>query len=277
MKAASLGVARVVSILNFLAEHPTERLTLTEIMRALNISPATCHLVLSGLVEVGFVHRGMDKTYVLGRSLARIGQVAASSLSELEIAGPEMRALADKYDVICAAIYREGYTSFTKDRAISLSHVGWPLSMPDRKIPLDPPLGSVFFAWESDEVTDKWLERANPPLTQSQRQDLKRRMAASRQRGYLFGIRKVKDLSEEAAKLLMLRIEHNEYLVGELDLARMYSPAIVGAPVLDVKGNVAFLLILVGFTKAVSGKFINEVGTELRAACDRIAKFGYGG
>jgi DNA-binding IclR family transcriptional regulator len=98
MKAASPGVCRMVAILNFLADHPRQRFSATDIVRALNMSRATCHVLLSSLVEAGFLCRTTDKTYVLGGALARVGRIAASGLSELQVAGPEMRALADKLD-----------------------------------------------------------------------------------------------------------------------------------------------------------------------------------
>jgi DNA-binding IclR family transcriptional regulator len=273
MKKASPGVGRMAAILNFLADHPRQRFTLTDIVRALKISRATCHVLLSGLVEGGFLYRTMDKTYVLGRALARIGQIAANSLSELQVAGPEMRALADEFDVICAAVYREDHHSVVKERAISMSHIGWPIPIPEARLPLEPPLGSIFFAWENDDVVQKWLQSAKQPLNQAQRQELKRRMAVSRKRGYVFGIRKVKKLNEDIAKSLLMHAEQSDYLVGEIEPKREYNVAMVGAPVLNARGKVVFFLTLVGFTHAMTGKRVAEVGAALRAACERIAQF----
>jgi DNA-binding IclR family transcriptional regulator len=273
MKKVSPGVGRMVAVLNFLADHPRQRFTLTDIVRALKISRATCYVLLGGLVEGGFLYRTMDKTYVLGRALARIGQIAANSLSELQVAGPEMRALADRFDVICAAVYRDGYQAVVKERAISISHIGWPIPIPEAKIPLAPPVGSPFFVWEKDDAIQKWLQTAEHPLSARQRQELKRRMAISRKRGYVFGIRKVKKLDENIAKSLQLRMDQSDYLVGELDLKRDYNLAMIGAPVLNARGKVVFLLTLVGFTHAISGARIAEAGAELRSACDRIGQF----
>jgi DNA-binding IclR family transcriptional regulator len=264
----------MIAILNFLADHPRQRFTLTDIVRALKMSRATCHVLLSGLVEGGFLYRTMDKTYVLGGALARVGQIAATSLSELQVAGPEMRALADKFDVICAAIYRDGYQAIVKERAISVSHIGWPVPLPEAKHPLDPPLGSMFFAWENEATVEKWLERAKTPFSLAYRKELKQRMEITRERGYFFGIRKVKKMDEGIAKSLQFRVELSDYLMGEADPKQEYNLAMVGAPVLDARGRVAFLLILLGFNRAVAGKFVIEAGTALRAACDRIAQFG---
>jgi DNA-binding IclR family transcriptional regulator len=264
----------MIAILNFLADHPRQRFTLTDIVRALKMSRATCHVLLSGLVEGGFLYRTMDKTYVLGGALARVGQIAATSLSELQIAGPEMRALADKFDVICAAVYRDGYQAIVKERAISVSHIGWPVPLPEAKYPLDPPLGSMFFAWENEATVEKWLERAKSPFSPAYRKELKQRMAITRERGYFFGIRKVKKMDEGIAKSLQFRVELSDYLMGEVDPKQEYNLAMVGAPVLDARGKVAFLLTLVGFNRAVPGKFVIEAGTALRTACDRIAQFG---
>jgi DNA-binding IclR family transcriptional regulator len=277
MKAASPGVGRMIAILNLLADHPRQRFTATEMVRALKMSRATCHVLLSSLVEVGFLYRTMEKTYVLGGALARVGQIAASSLAEHQVAGPEMRALADEFDVICAAVYREGYDAIVKERAISVSHIGWPVPLPEAKYPIEPPLGSMFFAWENDSAVERWLERTTHPLTQPQRKELLRRMVITRERGYFFGIRKIKKMDEGIAKSLQFRVEQSDYLMGEVDLKRQYNLAMVGAPVLDARGKVAFLLTLVGFNRAVSGKFVVAAGMALRSACDRIAQSGYQG
>jgi DNA-binding IclR family transcriptional regulator len=265
----------MIAILNFLADHPRKRFTATDIVRALKMSRATCHVLLSGLVKAEFLSRTMDKTYVLGGALARVGEIAASSLSDLDVAGPEMRALADKFDLLCAAVYRDGDQSVVKERAISVSHIGWPMPLPETRYPLDPPLGSMFFAWENDSAVEKWLGRAKQPLSQAHRKELMRRMVITRERGYFFGIRKVNTMDEGIAKSLQLRVEQSDYLMGEVDLKRQYNLAMVGAPVLDARGRVAFLLTLVGFNNAASGKLVVEIGTALKSACSRIAQFSY--
>src|SRR5579862_1386791 len=106
MSRSSPAVQRIVAILNFFAEHPGQAFTLTDVIKALKLSRATCHALLTGLVEAGYLYRSSDKSYVLGPALAAIGRNANMHYSPLQVAQPEMRALADEYDVICLAVYR---------------------------------------------------------------------------------------------------------------------------------------------------------------------------
>ena len=72
MTRTSPGVKRIAAILDFLADHPTQSFALTDLVRALKLSRATCHALLTGLVDVGYLFRTSDKTYVLGPALATI-------------------------------------------------------------------------------------------------------------------------------------------------------------------------------------------------------------
>src|SRR3546814_10662225 len=107
MARTSPGVQRIVSILNFFADHPEQSFTLTDLVRALKLSRATCHALLTGLVEAGYLYRSHDKSYVLGPTLDAIGRIADPHSSPLQITQPEMRALADEFDAVCSAFFRD--------------------------------------------------------------------------------------------------------------------------------------------------------------------------
>eukprot|EP00456_Euglypha_rotunda_P003034 TRINITY_DN105420_c0_g2_i1.p2 TRINITY_DN105420_c0_g2~~TRINITY_DN105420_c0_g2_i1.p2 ORF type:complete len:111 (-),score=19.28 TRINITY_DN105420_c0_g2_i1:10-342(-) len=61
MARSSPGVKRIVSILNFFADHPEQAFTLTDLVRALKLSRATCHALLTGLVESGYLYRKIGR------------------------------------------------------------------------------------------------------------------------------------------------------------------------------------------------------------------------
>src|ERR1700722_3522749 len=81
MARFSPGVRRIVAILNFFADHPKQSFTLTDLVRALKLSRATCHALLAGLVESGYLYRTADKSYVIGPTLVSIGRIAQQHLS----------------------------------------------------------------------------------------------------------------------------------------------------------------------------------------------------
>ena len=98
MSRLSPAVARTVAVLNFFADHPGQAFTLTDIVSSLNIIRATCHALLAALVEAGYLYRSNSKTYLLGSALARLAEAARGSLSPLQVAAPEIRALPPPSD-----------------------------------------------------------------------------------------------------------------------------------------------------------------------------------
>ena len=160
MARSSPGVLRVAAILNFMAEHPGDAFALTDLVRALKLSRATCHALLTGLVEVGYLFRTGDKTYVLGPALAAIGRTAVEHFSPMQVAKPEMRALADHFDVVCAAYFLDGDTLHLRDRAASASHVAYPVPLGTR-MKLRSAQVAAFFSW-TPGTAETWLENAAP-------------------------------------------------------------------------------------------------------------------
>ena len=103
MTQLSPPVARAVAVLNFMAGHSAQAFTLTEIAKSLRLSSATCHSLLASLTAAGYVYRTVGKTYVLGPALVRIAQASLSPGLVMQVARPEMRVLADEFDVVCSA------------------------------------------------------------------------------------------------------------------------------------------------------------------------------
>src|ERR1700737_3255313 len=124
MGRSSPGIRRVVAVLDFFADHPGYSVTLTDLVRALKISRATCHALLAGLVDSGYLYRMHDKSYVIGPRLVDIGRIGNEHFSPLQVAQPEMRALADEFDAVCLAFFREGDNVVVREREASLSQLG---------------------------------------------------------------------------------------------------------------------------------------------------------
>lgn len=270
MTSSSPSVTRVVAILNFLADHPERSFNLTELVRALKISRATCHSVLLGLVEAGYVYRTADKTYSLGNALARIAAVASSSGSRLQAASSEMRKLSDDLDVICALIVREGNHAVVRDRAISRSHIGWNIPVLGSRMALDLPLGGAFYAWGNKHDIDRWFNSADKPLEESTKAELLQRLEIAHKRGYSFNLRLVPIEDEHHARALVYEVEKSEYLIGEIEPDKIYPLASIEAPVLEQDGEVSFMIALMGFTRGVNGTSVEKIGAKLREACKRI-------
>ncbi|MBW8754571.1 MAG: helix-turn-helix domain-containing protein [Sphingomonadales bacterium] len=276
MSRSSPGVRRVAAILNFIADHPGQAFALTDLVRALKLSRATCHALLTGLVDVGYLYRTSDKTYVLGPALAAIGRTAAEHFSPLQVAQPEMRSLADEFDVVCAAYFLEGDTIHLRDRAASLSHVGYPVPLGTR-MKLRSPQAPAYFAWSPNEA-EAWLERTEPKPSAERRELMFKSMEFAREHGFVVLIRRPGfDMTMTSGNYDGgVGTETDEIPVAPvptIEPANVYSVGALMAPIFDEHGKVGFCLLLAGFHSSMTGAQVMETGQRLRAACERISLF----
>ena len=276
MARSSPGVLRVASILNFIADHPDQAFTLTDLVKALKLSRATCHALLTGLVEVGYLYRASDKNYILGPALAAIGRVAAQRTSPLQVAQPEMRALADEFDTICACFFRDGDDIVVRDRAASVSHVGWSVPVGTR-LKLRPPFAAIFYAWAPRSEAEAWLDAYQPPPTAEHRSEMFKGMAFARQNGFQVQIRNLNAAADrEMSPEQTFGAQNLEFpisVLAELKDDSAYRAVGVIAPVFDTRGQIAFVMGLTGFTQSLPGDKLRHASLRLRQACDRVTTF----
>jgi DNA-binding IclR family transcriptional regulator len=273
MARSSPGVLRVAAILNFIADHPGQAFTLTDLVKALKLSRATCHALLTGLVEVGYLYRATDKNYILGPALASIGRIASQHASPLQVALPEMRMLADEFDVICTAFFRERDEIVLRDRASSVSNVGFSIPVGTR-LRLTPSLGAVFHAWLPDAEIQEWLDAYTPALTTDRRASVIEAMAFLREQGFQAHVRNPAHIDRPSGQPLSGNdLAMPTLQLSALDKATLYPLDAILSPVFELRGQIAFALGLVGFNRAVSGEEIGRMGARLTEACDRVSVF----
>ncbi len=274
MSRSSPGVKRVAAILNFIADHPGQAFALTDLVRALKLSRATCHALLTGLVDVGYLYRTSDKTYVLGPALAAIGRTAAQHFSPLQVAQPEMRKLADEFNVLCGAYFLDDAVVHLRDRAASASHVGYPVPLGAR-FKLHEALAPVFFA-DAEKGFDNWLRTTDFEPDEAQKELFREAAAAVRRDGYIVIERKpgfsMDDATydaDDATSTAQLPIR----IITRVTDDRPYSIAAIMAPVHDEKGRVSFALGITGFYSTMSAERVIHAGGRLRDACARVSDF----
>jgi DNA-binding IclR family transcriptional regulator len=275
MTLCSPGVERVAAILNFMAEHPDRAVSVSDLVRALKISRTTCYDLVTSLAHVGYLHRTNDNTYVLGPSLALVGQIAARHASPVLIAQPEMRALAEEFDVICSAFFRDGDYLVVRERVASGSNLDWS-SPKGARVRMRAPFAGIFYAWSPPARAEAWLQATTPSPTEEQTALMQRAMAFARQYGFTFSVRNARsaDLPDDATQAFEdADTDLPVTMIPELDPDREYPLMSVLSPVFDTSHEVLFLLALVGFTRKASGREIEHIGRRLRAACDHISGF----
>lgn len=277
MSKAPPGVKRVVSVLNFFAEHPGQSFTFTDVVKALKLGRATCHSLLAGLVEEHYLYRNADKTYVIGPALAAVGRIASEQFSPLQAAQPEMRVLSDECHAICSAVYFERGNVIIRARAGSGSHLSW--SVPQGyELPLRAPFAAAFLAWSKDYEVAKWLDQLSPSATKKECLQLDDSIAFTRKHGYSFGVNtqeKAAEFDRSVIEPFMSR-DNTDFPVasmGDLDMNAEYPLAFVTAPVFGKEGEVAFVLNLSGFKGLVSGHKVEFMGDRLKEAAERVTYF----
>ncbi|MEO6092727.1 MAG: helix-turn-helix domain-containing protein [Novosphingobium sp.] len=170
--------------MNFLAAHPTEAFTLTEIASRVGLSNGSAHRVLTTLAESHYLSRHpKHKTYSLGMALLAIGQAALSKRQDIEIARYELRRLADDLKTHCVA------TTVANGELVIVTCAGTPqtsepINQVGERRPFIPPLGIGCVAWAEPGEQRDYLARAPAALSDNAKERLSQALQVIRERGY---------------------------------------------------------------------------------------------
>jgi DNA-binding IclR family transcriptional regulator len=273
----SPGVARVVSVLDFLADHPEEAYTLSELCRQVDVNKATAHALLGELTDAGYLVRDpVDKTYALGPRLLAVGMAAGHSERTLvNRARPHMRRLATDLDVRCVASTVRG------DDIVILEVAGRDrpfrtILQSGHRVPCAPPIGTVFMAWAPERDIERWLARAGDDLPAATRSLYLDALAAVRRRGCAYSLdgharaRLERAIADSRPLQDAVReLGQEAYLVvDDLDPGENHAISHVAAPVFGPDGQ--FLLALTAYDLPVpmTGTEIERLTARVRAAAD---------
>jgi DNA-binding IclR family transcriptional regulator len=262
-----------VALLNFFADNPGRTFSMTDLIRALKFNRATLHSLLAELVDANYLFRTNDKLYVLGSAAARLGMVAAKHLSPLQVAIPEMRALADQFEVVCSAMFRDRNEVVVRERAAFVTKLDWyPATY---RWPLHLPGGTMFMIASPQAEIEAWLDSLSPAVSAEDRKRTLEGLTFARGRGYHFVVREgFDDATASSAEWRFLGDSRERKLIvgTSLDPDQLYSVASIAAPVRDAQGRVAFVLSLSAFDHRYRGSDIARMGERLVQACENISK-----
>jgi DNA-binding IclR family transcriptional regulator len=245
------SVERTVTVLNFLAAHNRDEYSLSELARRSGLSKATCHALVTSLTDAGYVMRHpIRNTYRLGPALIGLGRAAEDSFTAVEFARGEMRRLVDLFQLECMA------SAVAGNHIVVLEHatLDVPLSISMRvgqRVPLVPPLGTIFVAWAPPQDIDAWLLRLGPEVSEDQMERYRNAVEAVRRRGYTVAVTP----RDEA--------EHEDHVLLELQAASDFRVHLLVAPVFDSAGAVTLALTLFGFAEQLTEEDIPAYAQEL--------------
>ena len=183
------AIGRTVALLNFLTAHPDETFSLSELARRLDINKATAHAMLLTLTDAGYLLRHpATKSFTLGPALISVGNAAAGRQFEVvDYARDEMRRVSDELGVQCVASATIGEEIVLLGRSGDPEPLGLSVQVGQR-LPLVPPLGTVFLAWSGADEIDRWLRHLGPGAADEQLARYRHAVAAVRRRGYSIGL-----------------------------------------------------------------------------------------
>jgi DNA-binding IclR family transcriptional regulator len=276
MPRRSPAVERSIAVLNHLAAHPGHRLTLSELARDLQLNKATLHAILNALADAGYLVRDPDrKSYGLGPALIALGNASAETFPAVDYALPEMHALTDELGLDCVA------SAVIHDEIVILARSGTPRPfgvyvLPGQRLPLVPPVGTVFVAWAGDEGVEAYLAKLGP-----QRKDVQRHrktLDVVRDRGYSVGLEgggraaRAADGTPLTLEQSIQGLRTEEYALTALEPGTTYRANHIGAPVFGPDGSVTVALFVIGFPGPVSGRDIDRIADKLTATAARVTK-----
>ncbi len=280
MSRPALAASRAVSVLNFLASHPTDSFTLSDLGGRLDINLASAHSLLNVLAESGYVTRHPRlRTYTLGPSVVALGTAALECHPAIDQARDTARSLAHETGLEVAV------TAAAGDHIIHLARSGEPTphgspALVGQQIPLVPPLGAVFLAWGDARF---WLGQA------PQRRTLERVLSTVREKGYSVALdgpvrrglevalHDMADHPEDETRRAAV-VAHLDDLAGDayhpsvISARGRYDVSMIAAPIFDSGGHVALALTLHGFTAGIRGQEVTRYGELVRDAALVVTK-----
>ena len=263
------AVERAVAVLNHLAAHSDDKLTLSEIARDLQLNKATLHAILNALADAGYLVRDpARKSYGLGPALIAVGNASAASSTSVDYALPEMQALTDELGLDCVA------SAAIHDEIVILARTGTPRPFG----PLRPPIGTVFVAWSPEEDVEHWLSLLGSAAGLKELERHRKSLASVAARGYSVGLEGGGRAARSAeGRALTLQesirgLRTEEYAPLQLDSGGTYRANHIGAPVFGPEGEVEIALFVIGFPGPITGRDIDRIADKLKAAAERVTK-----
>lgn len=244
---ASPPTDRVLSVLNFLSQHPHQQFGLSDLARRLQLSKPTCLGIVTSLTEAGYLLRdSADKTYRLGPALISLGHTAQESMRVTPGAGAELRKLSATWSTTVAL------SAVLDDRITVLELIGPPGVDVGIRVgqsyPFAPPVGLMFVLWD-DAALHSWLGIAPTIPLRTETGRLNRVVTECREAGYLVerltpGGRRLyglmagmsSSLPDELQALLrelVSDIGERVYLRSESQARQRHDISVISAPVYD--------------------------------------------
>jgi DNA-binding IclR family transcriptional regulator len=275
------AVDRSTLILTLFASRPYDEFSLSEIARETGIHKATCASILMALYGHGLVTRTDARTYRLGSRLVSLSAAYLQRYRTYVEGRRDMVRLADRLDLSCSATIVDGGEMVVLDIIgdTQPTHVRHRIGA---RIPLLPPVGTVFRAWGSTEEVLNWLDQMDAHYGGDRASHLKS-ISDIRSRGYSVGgeqdlhieldtaIKTISDDDSDSRQLAVAMII--------ADRLRNRSPEdggetvnYISAPVFGPEGDVVMSVNLFGRPGQIRRADVDRIASELLVTTDSITR-----
>ncbi|WP_236794704.1 IclR family transcriptional regulator [Amycolatopsis sp. GM8] len=272
------SATRAVAVLDYFTTHPTRPCTLSELAVEVGASPSSLTSVLQALTDTGYlVRHPRHKTYELGPALIAVGRAASGRHPVVDLARPELRGLAERFDADCVGsvlvadeiliLVVEGRAS-QNTRGVSIGH----------RIPLVPPFGEIWLAHSEPDAVRRWLAGVlpeEPDEARSGAADTERRLhevlRRVRERGFAVNLRSEwldafqhallgqRAYGDDArGQLARMAASYDSYELLDESPDATYEPEMIIAPVFGPDASVVFAITLTGL-KPCTGSEIDHI------------------
>lgn len=276
MPRPSPAVERVASILEFLADHPEELVSLSEISRSVGLSAATAHAMLNGLADEGFLIKDpSSKKYCLGPTLVRLGRAAGARDDDVHaIAQAEINRLSEEIGrhIVATRVVGRHVVIFKQ-----AGNVGpWSMTVQvGHRVEFRPPVGTVFLAWADNADVEKWLRQVDVVASDAAITRCIEALTSVRKQGYAAARNVAEDTGQrvgakQAPGASLDTLLAGEYFLNEVDDEQYYSMIQTAAPVFDAQGNVTLAIASSYAGTVISGRSVRKEAEAVVAAADSV-------
>jgi DNA-binding IclR family transcriptional regulator len=282
------SVERAVAIVEYLAAHPRETFSLSEIARRCGVPKPTAYKVLRTLQENGWVSRSpLDLRYGLGPTLIVIGRAAGEVRPEVNLVRPVLKELAAEFHCECMFSTAVADEILILESTDSVEPQAGSSFRRGARTPLVAPFGACFIAWQTPEEWHNWYARSGlgDPLLVEQMDTILRETV---KRGYVITFHTdFQDQLAEAVRLMpkdltaqQIRTFLTQRLAGLSQITYLgggmagrpgtWMVESLQAPVFDVDGTPRYDLALV-IHREFGPEAVDGVGGRLRASADQLS------
>ena len=265
-----------------MAGQPSEKFTLSDIVRLTGTNASSLHAILNVMMQRGYLLRDPEKkTYRLAPAMVAMGEAAAGHdpmLAHARLVAENWARQTGKETLLTARAGDDiiGVARFAnRQESASSLRVG-------QRVPLRAPIGGLFFAWAEAEEQAAWCAPdgdGTPPEAVAAHEAA---LALLRERGFLVSIRSAEHgaftrqllssqeagLAASRAAMLLAAMDNGLYQPETIDADEDYRVQVLSAPIFDRHSRVIYNIGINYPDEAISGGELLEQAHALVEACN---------